>query len=156
MDHLGIGEPAPDFELPADGGQTVRLSSHRGSIVVVYFYPKDDTEGCTLEARDFTAMKADFDKVGAVIIGISPDTVRKHDNFKKKHDLDVTLASDVGTDVLQSYGVWAEKSMYGRKYMGVVRSTVLIDRDGKVARTWSNVKVPGHAAEVLEAARALA
>ena len=156
MDHLGIGEPAPDFELPADGGQTVRLSSHRGSIVVVYFYPKDDPEGCTLEARDFTAMKADFDKVGAVIIGISPDTVRKHDNFKKKHDLDVTLASDVGTDVLQSYGVWAEKSMYGRKYMGVVRSTVLIDRDGKVARTWSNVKVPGHAAEVLEAARALA
>lgn len=155
MEHFEIGEEAPDFELPADGGQTVRLSDHRGSIVVVFFYPKDNTEACTVEAIDFTALKPEFDRIGAVVIGVSPDTARRHDNFKKKHDLAVTLASDVEKTTLQRYGVWAEKTMYGRKYMGVVRSTMLVDRNGRIARIWAKVKVAGHAHEVLGAAKAI-
>lgn len=155
MTHLATGEEAPDFELPADGGQTIRLSALRGSIVVLFFYPKDDTQGCTAEAIDFTALKPHFDGIGAVLVGLSPDSVRRHDSFKRKHGLEVALASDVDKEALQLYGVWAEKTMYGRKYMGVVRSTFLIGRDGRIARIWSGVKVPGHAQEVLEAARAL-
>lgn len=155
MTHLAPADEAPDFELPADGGQTVRLSALRGSIVVLFFYPKDDTQGCTLEAVDFTALKPQFDAIGAVLIGVSPDSVRRHDNFRRKHDLRVTLVADVEKTALQAYGVWAEKTMYGRKYMGVVRTTFLIGRDGRIARVWPAVKVAGHAAEVLEAARAL-
>lgn len=155
MEHFEIGDEAPDFELPGDGGQTVRLSAHRGSIVVVFFYPKDNTEACTAEAIDFSRLKPDFDGIGAVVIGVSPDTARRHDNFRKKHGLAVTLASDVETATLERYGVWAEKTMYGRKYMGVVRSTILVDRQGRIARIWPKVKVAGHAAEVLEAAKAI-
>jgi peroxiredoxin Q/BCP len=156
MHHLDLGDEAPDFDLAAAGGQTVQLSALRGSIVILFFYPKDDTEACTIEASDFTVLKPQFDQIGAVLIGLSPDSVRKHDNFRKKHGLTVTLVSDVQTTTLQRYGVWAEKTMYGRKYMGVVRSTLLIDRSGRIAGKWSNVKVSGHAAEVLEAARAIA
>lgn len=155
MTHLAPGDVAPDFELPADGGQTVRLSAFRGSIVVLFFYPKDDTQGCTAEAIDFTALKPHFDGIGAVLLGMSPDSVRRHDNFKRKHGLEVALVSDVDKAALQDYGVWAEKTMYGRNYMGVVRSTFLIGRDGRIARIWPKVKVAGHAAKVLEAARSI-
>jgi peroxiredoxin Q/BCP len=155
METISVGDAAPDFELPGDGGRTVSLSSHKGSIVVLFFYPKDDTSGCTAEAVAFTALKPEFDRLGAVLIGLSPDSVKSHDKFKAKHGLDVALGSDEEKAVLQRYGVWVEKSMYGRKYMGVERTTVLIGKDGKVARIWEKVKVPGHAEEVLEAARSL-
>lgn len=156
MDNVQVGQDAPDFELPADDGTTLALSAMRGRPVVLYFYPKDDTSGCTLEAVDFTALKPEFDRIGVTVIGMSPDSVRKHKKFKDKHGLAVTLVADEEKSVLQAYGIWVEKSMYGRKYMGVERTTVLIDAAGKVARLWEKVKVPGHAAEVLEAARALA
>jgi len=149
------GEKAPDFDLPSDGDGTVGLASLKGKTVVLYFYPKDDTSGCTREAIDFSGLKADFDAAGAVIFGVSPDPVKKHDKFKAKHDLSVTLLSDESTDMLQQWGVWKEKSMYGRKYMGVERSTFLIDGDGIVRKVWRKVKVPGHAEAVLEAARGL-
>ena len=156
MDSVQVGQDAPDFELPADDGTTLALSALRGRPVVLYFYPKDDTSGCTAEAVDFTALKPEFDKIGVRVIGMSPDSAKKHKKFKDKHALDVTLVADEEKSVLQAYGLWVEKSMYGRKYMGVERTTVLIDASGKVARLWEKVKVPGHAAEVLEAARALA
>ena len=149
------GDTAPDFELPRDGGGTLRLSDMRGKPVVLYFYPKDDTSGCTVEAVDFTAMKPEFDKVGAALVGMSPDSVKSHDKFKAKHGLDVALVSDEEKKALEAYGVWVQKSMYGRKYMGVERSTFLIGKDGRIAEAWRNVKVPGHAAAVLEAARKL-
>ncbi len=149
------GDAAPEIDLPTDGGGRFRLSDHRGKPVVVYFYPKDDTSGCTKEALEFTAQKPDFNDAGATIIGISPDSITKHDKFKSKHELDVTLGSDEEKDVLQAYGVWVEKSMYGRKYMGVERSTVLVDADGKIAEIWRKVKVPGHVEAVLEAVKAL-
>ncbi|MEO3999165.1 peroxiredoxin [Mesorhizobium sp. CAU 1732] len=152
MEHIKIGDEAPDFDLPGDGGTRVSLSAHRGKIVVLFFYPKDDTSGCTVEAIDFTALKPDFDAAGAVLVGLSPDGVKSHDKFKKKHALAVDLASDEDKTTLERYGVWVEKSMYGRKYMGVERTTLLIDRDGRIARIWNKVKVPGHAAEVLAAA----
>jgi len=155
MAELIPGTEAPDFDLPRDGGGTVRLSSLRGKPVVLYFYPKDDTSGCTSEAIDFSALKPEFDKIGVVVIGMSPDSARSHDKFKKKHDLKVDLVSDETKDILQAYGVWVEKSMYGRKYMGVERTTLLIDADGRIAQVWPKVKVPGHAAAVLEAAKAL-
>jgi len=155
MAELIPGTEAPDFDLPRDGGGTVRLSSLRGKPVVLYFYPKDDTSGCTSEAIDFSALKPEFDKIGVVVIGMSPDSAKSHDKFKKKHDLKVDLVSDETKDVLQAYGVWTEKSMYGRKYMGVERTTLLLDADGRIAQVWPKVKVPGHAAAVLEAARAL-
>ena len=149
METISVGDAAPDLELPGDGGRTVSLSSHKGSIVVLFFYPKDDTSGCTAEAVAFTALKPEFDRLGAVLIGLSPDSVKSHDKFKAKHGLDVALGSDEEKAVLQRYGVWVEKSMYGRKYMGVERTTVLIGKDGKVARIWEKVKVPGHAEVVL-------
>lgn len=155
MTELSPGQDAPQFELPRDGGGTLTLSALRGKAVVLYFYPKDDTSGCTAEAIDFSALKADFDKAGAVVIGMSPDSAKKHDKFKAKHGLSVDLVADEERKAIEAYGVWAEKSMYGRKYMGVERTTFLIDRDGKIARIWPKVKVPGHAAEVLEAVRAL-
>ena len=155
MTALTTGQTAPDFELPRGGGGSLRLSDLAGKSVVLYFYPKDDTTGCTAESIDFSQLKAQFEAVGAVVIGMSPDSVKSHDKFTKKHSLDVDLVSDEGRTTLEAYGVWAEKSMYGRKYMGVERSTFLIDKDGTIARIWRSVKVPGHAAEVLEAARAL-
>lgn len=155
MEHIKPGAQAPDFNLPGSGGTEISLSAHRGSIVVLFFYPKDDTSGCTAEAIDFTALKPQFDALDVVLIGMSPDSVKKHDKFIAKHELSVDLASDEEKAVLATYGVWVEKSMYGRKYMGVERTTLLIDREGNIARVWNKVKVPGHAAEVLEAAQAL-
>ena len=149
------GSKAPAFDLPTDGGGKLSLKALKGKKVVLYFYPKDDTSGCTREAIDFNALKGDFEKAGAVVVGVSPDSVASHDKFKKKYDLDFTLIADVDKSMLEAYGVWVEKSMYGRKYMGVERTTLLIGADGKVARVWSKVKVPGHAQEVLEAAQAL-
>lgn len=148
------GGPAPDFELQADDG-TIKLSKLRGKPVVVYFYPKDDTSGCTAEAKDFSCMIDDFKTAGTEVIGISPDSAASHAKFRKKHALTVKLAADEDKAVSEAYGVWVEKSMYGRKYMGVERSTFLIDKAGKIARSWRKVKVPGHAAEVLAAAKAL-
>jgi len=149
------GKKAPDFSLPADGGENLKLSAFKGSPVVLYFYPKDDTSGCTKEAIAFTGLKKQFDKLGATIIGLSPDSAASHDKFIAKHDLEVRLAADETKKVVEKYGVWVEKSMYGRKYMGVERTTVLIDKAGKVAKVWRKVKVPGHAEDVLEAVKAL-
>ncbi len=149
------GQTAPDFTLPRDGGGDVTLSEMRPKKVVVYFYPKDDTPGCTKEAIGFTEMGKDFAAADTVVIGISKDTVAKHDKFVAKHDLGVILASDAESDVCERYGVWVEKSMYGKKYMGIERATFLIGEDGKVAEEWRKVKVPGHVEAVLEAAKAL-
>ena len=149
------GKKAPDFDLATDGGGRVRLSDLAGKKVVVYFYPKDDTGGCTLEALDFTKARKAFAKAGAAIVGISPDTEKSHDKFKAKHGLGVTLAADPERKTIEAYGVWAEKSMYGRKYMGVERSTFLIGPDGRIAQEWRKVKVPGHVEAVLAAAEAL-
>ena len=156
MEKLGIGDLAPDFNLPRDGGAEQSLSQLRGKPVVLYFYPKDDTSGCTLEAHDFTALKPEFDKIGVEIIGMSPDKAAKHDKFKEKHELNITLVSDEEKTTLMTYGVWVEKSMYGRKYMGVERTTFLIDKTGKIAEIWHKVKVPGHAQAVLQAASKIA
>jgi peroxiredoxin Q/BCP len=152
---LAPGETAPDFDLPTDQGGRVKLSQYLGKPVVVYFYPKDDTSGCTKEAQSFTALAEEFGKLGIPVIGISPDSVKSHAKFREKYDLGVTLASDEDHKTLEAWGVWAEKSMYGKKYMGVERSTFLIGRDGKVATAWPKVKVDGHAEAVLAAAKAL-
>ena len=149
------GDKAPDFELPTEGGKTFKLSAGKGKPVVVYFYPKDDTSGCTVEAKDFSRLAPDFRKAGVEVIGISPDSVESHQKFQKKHDLTVRLGADTDKAVATAYGVWIEKSMYGRKYMGVERATFLIDAKGRIAKSWPKVKVPGHAEEVLAAARAL-
>ena len=154
-DTLAIGAKAPEFSLPADGGATVSLSSLKGKKVVLYFYPKDDTSGCTREAMEFNALKGEFEKANARIVGGSADSVASHAKFKKKYDLDFTLGSDESKTMLEAYGVWVEKSMYGKKYMGIERTTVLIDANGKIARVWPKVKVPDHAAEVLEATKAI-
>ena len=149
------GETAPDFTLPRDGGGNLTLSALRPGKVVLYFYPKDDTPGCTLEAQDFTARAADFAAAGATVIGISKDSIKAHDKFCKKHGLGITLVSDADSHTCEDYGVWLEKSMYGKTYMGIERTTVLIDGTGKLARVWNKVSVKGHADEVLAAARAL-
>lgn len=156
MANLAEGALAPEFTLPRDGGGTVSLAQFRGKSVVLFFYPKDDTSGCTAESIAFTALAGDFAAAGAVVIGMSPDSVKKHDKFARKYDLSVILAADEEKAVLNAYGVWVEKSMYGRKYMGVERTTVLIDANGIVRRVWEKVKVPGHAEEVLAAAKNLA
>ncbi|PSH62580.1 peroxiredoxin [Phyllobacterium brassicacearum] len=155
MTALDIGSNAPDFTLPRDGGGTITLSGLRGNPVVLYFYPKDDTSGCTQEAIEFSGLKPQFEKLGAKVIGMSPDPIKKHDKFKTKHELKVDLVADEDKSIIESYGLWVEKSMYGRKYMGVERTTFLIDSGGKIAKIWNKVKVPGHAAEVLEATRML-
>jgi thioredoxin-dependent peroxiredoxin len=152
---LRIGDAAPAFELPATGGAPISLAGLKGRKAVIYFYPKDDTSGCTLEAQDSQALKGEFAQAGTEVIGVSADSVASHDRFAQKYGLDFTLASDESLTMLEAYGVWVEKSMYGRKYMGVERTTVLVDRDGRIARIWPKVKVPGHAAEVLAAAQAL-
>lgn len=155
MNELVEGAPAPNMNLPRDGGGNVSLAELAGKKVVLYFYPKDDTSGCTTEALDFTALADDFAAAGAAVVGVSPDPVKAHDKFVAKHNLGVILASDEEKTVLEAYGVWKEKSMYGRQYMGVERSTFLINANGEIARIWRKVKVKGHAQEVLEAARAL-
>ena len=149
------GETAPDFTLPRDGGGDITLSDLRPKSVVLYFYPKDDTPGCTKESIAFTSLAAEFEAAGAVIIGVSKDSVAKHDKFIAKHDLGVILVSDENSDVCERYGVWKEKSMYGKTYMGIERSTFLIDGSGQIAQAWPKVKVPGHAEAVLEAVKAL-
>ncbi|WP_375407839.1 peroxiredoxin [uncultured Methylobacterium sp.] len=153
---LVTGDQAPDFDLPGAGGEVVTLARLQGRKVVLYFYPKDDTSGCTLEAQGFNALGEAFAEADAVVIGVSPDSVKSHDKFCAKYGLTFPLASDEGKAMLEAYGVWVQKSMYGKTYMGVERTTVLIDRAGKIARVWPKVKVPGHADEVLEAARTLA
>lgn len=155
MAELTPGDAAPLFSLPADDGGTVRLTELRGKIVVLFFYPQDNTETCTAEAIDFSRHRDAFTEAGAVVIGISPDSLKKHANFRKKHGLTTPLASDEAREAIEAYGVWAEKTMFGRKYMGVIRSTFLIDREGKIARIWRKVRVPGHAEEVLESAKSL-
>jgi peroxiredoxin Q/BCP len=148
----GEGEKAPDFELLDADGKPVRLASFAGRKLVLYFYPKDDTSGCTKQAIEFNASRAEFEAAGADILGVSPDSVTSHVKFRKKYDLALPLASDEGKDTLHAYGVWVQKSMYGRKYMGVERTTFLI-KDGRVVRVWRKVSVPGHVEEVLAAAR---
>lgn len=146
---LSEGDKAPEFDMPTAGGGRVRLRDLKGKAVVLYFYPKDDTSGCTQEALRFTEKAAQFGKLGAEVIGVSRDSVASHDKFAAKHGLAVTLASDEQGAVCEAYGVWREKAMYGRKYMGIERSTFLIDPKGKVVKTWRKVKVPGHVDEVL-------
>ncbi|NEU12190.1 peroxiredoxin [Methylobacterium sp. BTF04] len=153
---LDTGDQAPDFTLPGAGAETIGLDSLKGRKVVLYFYPKDDTSGCTLEAQGFNAAGEAFAAADALVIGVSPDSVKSHDKFRTKYGLTFPLASDESKAMLEAYGVWVEKSMYGRKYMGVERTTILIDRAGRIARIWPKVKVPGHAEEVLAAAQALA
>ena len=149
------GQDAPDFTLPRDGGGEITLSSLKPKTAVLYFYPRDDTSGCTKEALGFTEAKAEFEAAGAVVVGVSKDTAAKHDKFIAKHGLDVILASDAEGDVCERYGVWVEKSMYGKTYMGIERATFLIGGDGVVRREWRKVKVPGHVDAVLEAVKAL-
>lgn len=156
MSELATGAQAPQFTLPRDGGATISLSDFKGRKVVLYFYPKDNTSGCTVEAIDFTALLPEFEKADTAVVGVSPDSPASHDAFCRKHGLGVILASDEDKSVLSAYGVWTEKSMYGRRYMGVERTTVLVDRDGRIAQVWPKVKVKGHAEAVLEAARKLA
>ncbi|WP_171099716.1 MULTISPECIES: peroxiredoxin [unclassified Ruegeria] len=146
-----VSDLAPDFTLPRDGGGDVTLSALRGKAVVLFFYPRDDTPGCTKESIGFSEQLEAFEQAGAHVFGISKDTVAKHDKFVAKHSLTTPLLSDDGSTVCEDYGVWVEKNMYGRKSMGIERSTFLIDKDGKIARMWRKVKVPGHVDEVLQA-----
>ena len=152
---VDVGEKAPEFRMATDGGGTVSLTGLKGRKVVLYFYPKDDTPGCTKEACAFRDAMPDFSGIDAEIIGVSKDPVAKHDKFKAKYDLPFTLASDEESDVCEKFGVWVEKNMYGRKYMGIERATFLIDGEGVVRNVWRKVKVPGHAEAVLEAVKAL-
>jgi len=152
---IEAGQIAPEFTLPRDGGGSVSLAALRPGKVVLYFYPKDATPGCTLEAQDFSARAAEFAAAGTTVIGLSKDSVTAHDKFCKKHGLAVILASDEGGHTCEDYGVWKEKSMYGKTFMGIERTTVLIDAEGRIARVWTKVSVKGHADEVLAAAQAL-
>jgi peroxiredoxin Q/BCP len=148
-------DTAPDFTLPRDGGDRISLSDLRPNPVVLFFYPRDDTSGCTKEAVAFSGLKSEFDAAGAHVIGISKDSIASHEKFRDKHDLTVPLLSDAEDEICEAYGVWKEKNMYGKTFLGIERSTFLIDGAGRVARVWRKVKVPGHAEEVLEAVRAL-
>ena len=150
-----MGAVAPDFDLPTDGGGRLRLSELRARKVVLYFYPADDTEGCTLEAVNFTALLPEFKRAGTTVVGVSPDSPKSHDRFKEKHALKLLLAADTDHQVIERYGLWGEKTMFGRKYMGVERATFLIDRLGRIAQVWRKVRVKGHAEAVLAAAKAL-
>jgi peroxiredoxin Q/BCP len=152
---MDVGQKAPGFDLPTDGGGRVRLADFRGKPVVLYFYPKDDTSGCTKEATGFATAYADFRAAGAEVVGVSKDDVTSHDKFKAKYGLPFPLGSDQDGQVVEAYGSWVEKTMYGRKYMGIDRSTFLIDGSGTIRRAWRQVKVPGHVEEVLQAVRDL-
>jgi len=151
---LSAGDTAPDFTLPRDGGDMVTLSARRPSRVVLYFYPKDDTSGCTIEAKDFTSLHAEFAALGVVVIGLSKDSVAAHDKFVKKHALGVILVSDATGSTCEDYGVWVEKQMYGKTYLGIERATFLIGPDGKLQQVWRKVKAKGHAEAVLVAVSA--
>jgi peroxiredoxin Q/BCP len=151
---LKVGDRAPDFDMPTDDGR-VSLAGLKGGTVVLYFYPKDDTPGCTTEAKGFSEAAGDFAKAGATVVGVSKDTAVKHGKFKAKHGLDLTLGSDAESDVVERYGAWVEKSLYGRKYMGIDRSTWLIDGEGVIRAIWRKVKVPGHVEAVLKAVASL-
>jgi len=150
MPTLSVGDTAPAFTMPRDGGSEVSLSDFDGKYLVLYFYPKDNTPGCTTEGKEFTAAKANFAKLNAQIVGVSRDSVKKHDNFIAKQELDVILGADLDGEVTESYGVWVEKSMYGKQYMGIQRATFLIAPDGKIAHIWPKVRVKGHVEDVLE------
>lgn len=152
---IAEGDKAPAFALETDGGGKVSLKDFAGNPLVLYFYPKDDTSGCTKEAIDFSTSAAAFKRLGIAVLGISKDSVVSHDRFKQKHKLKIALGSDPDGKVVESYGSWVEKSLYGRKYMGIDRSTFLIDGKGKIAKIWRKVRVPGHVEEVLEAAKSL-
>jgi len=149
------GDEAPDFSLAGAGGEKHELASYKGKKLALYFYPKDDTSGCTKEAIEFNGLRDKFAKAGTAILGVSPDSEKSHDKFRAKYELKIPLASDEAKAMLSAYGVWVEKSMYGRKYMGVERTTFLISPDGRIAKVWRKVKVPGHAEEVLAAAKTL-
>lgn len=149
------GAQAPDFTLTDDTGGTLRLADLKGRKIVLYFYPKDDTPGCTKEAIGFSCLKDQFEAANTVVIGVSKDTTASHAKFRTKHDLTIALGSDPDGTVIQAYGAWVEKSMYGKKYMGIDRATFLIDGHGTIAQAWRSVKVPGHAEAVLKAAQAL-
>ena len=150
-----VNDMAPDFTLPRDGGEEVSLSQFKGKAVVLFFYPRDDTPGCTKESIGFSEAKADFDAAGAVVLGVSKDSVASHEKFIAKRDLTMPMLSDEHGTTCEDYGVWKEKSMYGKKFMGIERSTFLIDGEGKIARAWHKVKVPGHVDEVLAAVKEL-
>ncbi|MCL6283082.1 peroxiredoxin [Ruegeria sp. 2012CJ41-6] len=150
-----LSDTAPDFTLPRDGGGEVTLSDLRGTKVVLFFYPRDDTPGCTKESIGFSEQLQAFSDAGAQVLGVSRDTVAKHDKFVAKHGLTTTMLSDADSDICERYGVWVEKNMYGRKSMGIERATFLIDADGHIGRIWRKVKVPGHVEEVLEAVKTL-
>lgn len=150
-----IGEKAPSFTLPRDGGGTVSLTDYAGKAVVLYFYPRDDTPGCTKESIGFTESAAQFDALGAVVIGVSKDSVTSHDKFVAKHSLGIILASDENGTLCEDMGVWVEKNMYGKKYMGIERATFLIDGAGVIQQIWRKVKVPGHVDAVLDAVKAV-
>jgi peroxiredoxin Q/BCP len=152
---LAVGSKAPAFKLPRNGGGSVSLADFKGRNLVIYFYPKADTPGCTREAIDFSKLRTDFQKAGTDILGVSADPVEAQDKFRTKHDLKVTLLSDETHKMLEAYGVWGKKSMYGRTFMGITRATFLIGSDGRIARIWPKVKVDGHAADVLAAAKTL-
>jgi peroxiredoxin Q/BCP len=152
---LAEGSKAPAFKLPRDGGASVSLADFKGRKLVIYFYPKADTPGCTQESIDFSTLRAEFGKAGTDILGVSADPVAAQEKFKKKHDLGMALLSDETHSMLEAYGVWGKKSMYGKTFMGIIRTTFLIGPDGRIARIWPKVKVAGHAAEVLAAAKAL-
>ena len=150
-----LNQPAPDFTLPQDGGEPVTLSALRPAPVVLYFYPRDDTPGCTKEAIGFTEALAQFKAAGATVLGVSKDSIAKHGKFRAKYELGIPLLSDAESDVCERYGVWVEKAMYGKTFLGIERATFLIDGSGNIARIWRKVKVPVHVAEVLEAVQAL-
>lgn len=152
---LDVNDMAPDFTLPRDGGSTMCLADFKGKALVLFFYPKDDTSGCTKESIGFSGALQDFAAAGAAVVGVSKDSVKSHDKFVNKHSLTVPLLSDEDSTMCEDYGVWAEKSMYGKSYMGIERSTFLIDGEGRVARVWRKVKVPGHVEEVLAAVKAM-
>jgi thioredoxin-dependent peroxiredoxin len=152
---VAVGDQAPDVPFEGPDGANTTLAAYRGKPLVLYFYPKDDTSGCTREAQDFTELADAFATAGVALLGMSKDSAKKHKAFTEKYDLKVPLATDAEGKLLESFGAWVEKSMYGRKYMGIDRSTFLIDKHGKILREWRKVKVPGHAAEVLKAAQAL-
>lgn len=152
---LDVNDMAPDFSLPRDGGGTLNLADFKGKALVLFFYPKDDTSGCTKESIGFSEALQDFSAAGAAVVGVSKDSVKSHDKFVKKHDLSVPLLSDEASTMCEDYGVWAEKSMYGKSYMGIERSTFLIDGEGRIVRVWRKVKVPGHVDEVLAAVKAM-